>query len=52
MRYNNGNRCRISHLESFNPNIEEVSDNIFLGPQADILEELERFNERWETSLN
>ena len=51
MRYNNGNRCRISHLESFNPNIEEVSDNIFLGPQADILEELERFNERWETKL-
>jgi hypothetical protein len=41
---------RIS-VDQFNPNIEEVAEHVFLGPQADILERLENFNQRWETNL-
>ncbi|QDP53410.1 MAG: hypothetical protein GOVbin4296_20 [Prokaryotic dsDNA virus sp.] len=41
----------IMQIDEFNPNIEEVANNIFLGPQAEILEELERFNSRWGTNV-
>ena len=34
-------------LESFEPDIKELTDNIYIGPQAEILELIRHFNQHY-----
>ena len=38
-------------IENFNYNVSELADNIFIGPQGELLESLERFNNRYSADL-
>ena len=37
----------VANIEDFNPNIEELVDNVYVGPQAEILQDIEYFNSRY-----
>ena len=41
----------MSFVNDFNPNIQELAENIFLGPQGELLEKIEHFNDTWDTNL-
>ena len=42
---------QLINLEDYNPKIDELSETLMLGPQANLVDEIQRFNSRWRTNV-
>ena len=41
----------MSFVDEYNPDIRELADTLFLGPQGELLEEVEQFNNRYQLNI-